>query len=384
MVLEQQCSEQKEHVMDEKIFVTKATLPPIEDYIEKLNDIWSSAWLTNMGKYHKQFETSLKEYLNIDNISLFTNGHMALELLIQALKLTGEVITTPFTFASTTHAIVRNQLKPVFCDIKESDYTIDVDKIESLITDKTTAILAVHVYGNICDYMKINDIAKKYNLKVIYDAAHAFGSTINNIPVGNLGDASMLSFHATKVFNSVEGGAVIYQDHKIGTELYKLKNFGIQSEEVVDGIGSNAKMSEFHAAMGICNLKYVDENIEKRKLIVERYNQNLKNIDGIKLNLYHDNVTYNYSYFPVVFDQNILLKSRDDIFAALAEHNIFARKYFYPLTCDYDCYKYLNHSGDVSVARKISKSILTLPLYVDLELNKIDEITDIIKNAINK
>ena len=243
------------------IQVTQSSMPPLEEYIEEIRDIWESYWLTNMGVKHNQLEESLVRYMNADNVTLFTNGHLALESAIAALELSGEVITTPFTFASTTHAIIRNKLEPVFCDINPIDYTIDVQKIESLITDKTAAILPVHVYGNICDVKKINEIAMKYNLKVIYDAAHAFGVTVDGVGVGNFGDMSIFSFHATKVFNTIEGGAITYKDSNLKRVLNNIKNFGITGPDTVEYFGGNAKMSEFQAAMGLCNLRYIESEI---------------------------------------------------------------------------------------------------------------------------
>ena len=259
--------------MGEKILVTRSSMPTLEEYTEEIKDLWETHWLTNMGIKHQRFQTMLKEYMDVENIDLLTNGHMALELSIQALNLQGEVITTPFTFASTTHAIVRNGLTPVFCDINPDDYTIDVSKIEALITDKTCAIVPVHVYGNVCNIEEIEKIAKKYELKVIYDAAHTFGIKYKNKGIGGYGDVSCFSFHATKVFNTIEGGAVCFKDKDFGEKLYQLKNFGIKNEEVVNGIGANAKMNEFCAAMGICNLKHIDEEIAKRKVVVEKYRE---------------------------------------------------------------------------------------------------------------
>ena len=281
--------------MDKRILVARSSMPSIEEYIDEIRSIWDSHWMTNMGVKHNELEVKLKEYLEIDEISLFSNGHMALELVLQAMNLKGEVITTPFTFASTTHAIVRNGLTPVFCDINENDYTIDVNKIEELITDKTCAIVPVHVYGNICNIEEIERLAKKYDLKVIYDAAHTFGVKYNGKGIGSYGDASIFSFHATKVFNTIEGGAVCFNDKELGKKLYQLKNFGIKSETVVDGIGANAKMNEFQAAMGICNLRHVDNEIEKRRRVVERYRENLISVDGIKLCKSQEGVDSNYS-----------------------------------------------------------------------------------------
>ena len=251
--------------MEKSIFVTRSSMPTMEEYISEISDIWESHWLTNMGVKHQKLQDELKSYLGVENIELLTNGHMALELTLQAMNLQGEVITTPFTFASTTHAIVRNGLKPVFCDINSENFTIDVSKIERLITDRTCAIMPVHVYGNICDVETIEKIAHKYELKVIYDAAHSFGETYKEIGVGNFGDASCFSFHATKVFNSIEGGAVAFKDKTLGNYIYELKNFGIHGPEEVSAVGANAKMNEFCAAMGLCNLKHIEEEIAKRK-----------------------------------------------------------------------------------------------------------------------
>lgn len=366
----------------DKIQVTRSSMPKLEDYIEEIKSLWDTHWLTNMGKKHQEFQEKVKTYLEVENIELLTNGHMALELSMQALKLEGEVITTPFTFASTIHAIVRNGLKPVFCDINEKDYTIDTDKIESLVTDRTCAILPVHVYGNICNVKKIDEIAKCYGLKVIYDAAHTFGETYDGKGVGVFGDASCFSFHATKVFNSIEGGAVCYSDKEFGEELYRLKNFGIRNEETVDGIGANAKMNEFCAAMGICNLRCVNEEIAKRKTIVERYRKHLFGINGIKLNPIQDGVKSNYAYFPIVIDEQIFGRSRNEIFEILKENDIIARKYFFPLANLFDCYKGMYLDNPTPVALHISKRVLTLPLYAELPLSDIDRICEIIlKNA---
>lgn len=360
------------------IQVTRSSMPEFEEYTEEIKDLWGSHWLTNMGAKHKQFEAALLRYLNTPSITLFTNGHLALECAIAALNLTGEVITTPFTFASTTHAIVRNGLEPVFCDVNPDDYTIDVDKLESLITDKTSAIIPVHVYGNICNVKEIEKIAKKYNLKIIYDAAHAFGVTVDGVSVANLGDASMFSFHATKVFNTIEGGAITFKDDKLSKILNDLKNFGITGPESVEYVGGNAKMNEFQAAMGICNLRHVDGEIEKRKAVVERYVERLSNIDGIKLCKSQTGVKKNYAYFPVVFDGYNL--NRDEVSAKLKAEDIFARKYFHPLTNSFECYKGRFDVEKTPVAKYIADRVLTLPLYADLELGDVDRICDIMLN----
>lgn len=364
--------------MDNRILVTQSSMPDFEEYIEEIKELWDSHWLTNMGVKHKRLETSLLQYLNTTNITLFTNGHLALECVIAALNLTGEVITTPFTFASTTHAIVRNGLEPVFCDVNLDNYTIDVEKLESLITDKTSAIIPVHVYGNICNIKEIERIAKKHNLKVIYDAAHAFGVTVDGIGISNFGDASMFSFHATKVFNTIEGGAVTYKDEKLTKTLDDLKNFGITGPESVEYVGGNAKMNEFQAAMGICNLRHVDDEIEKRKAVVERYIERLSDINGIKLCKSQVGVKSNYAYFPVVFDGYKI--TRDKVFEDLKEQNIIARKYFYPLTNNFECYKDRFSSEETPVAKYIAERVLTLPLYANLSLDDVDRICNIILN----
>lgn len=353
-------------------------MPELEEYISEIKDLWESHWLTNMGTKHKNLESKLLDFLKVPNITLFTNGHLALECIIAALDITGEVITTPFTFASTTHAIVRNGLKPVFCDINPDDYTIDVEKIESLITEKTSAIIPVHVYGNVCNVEAIDRIAKKHNLKVIYDAAHTFGVTVNGQGVGTFGDASMFSFHATKVFNTIEGGAVTYNDFSIKQVLNDLKNFGITGPEIVEYVGGNAKMNEFQAAMGICNLRHVNGEIIKRKKVVERYIENLKDITGIRLSKEQVDVESNYAYFPVVFDGYKM--TRDEVFEKLKDNDIIARKYFYPLTNSFECYKDQYDVDETPVAKYIAERVLTLPLYADLPLEDVDRICVVIKS----
>lgn len=366
----------------DRILVTKSSMPPIEEYIEEIKPIWDSHWLTNMGQKHEELTERLQDYLGVDCVSLFSNGHMALELALQAMNLHGgEVITTPFTFASTTHAIVRNGLTPVFCDIREDNYTMDADKIEGLITDRTVAIVPVHVYGNVCEVEKIEKIAKKYGLKVIYDAAHAFGEKYNDRGIGSFGDASMFSFHATKVFNTIEGGAVCFSDKEYGLKLFRLKNFGIRNEEVVDGVGANAKMNEFSAAMGICNLRHVDAEIAKRKKVVERYRKNLQAVPGITLNVEQENVQSNYAYFPIVIDEKEFGVTRNEVGECLSKENIFSRKYFYPLTNTFECYNNQFDVNETPIALRISKRVLTLPLYADLDLDSVDRICDIIVDA---
>lgn len=368
-----------------KILVTQSSMPSLDEYVEEIKDMWDTHWLTNMGPKHKKFQEELKQYLGVENIDLMTNGHMALELSLQALNLSGEVITTPFTFASTTHAIVRNGLEPVFCDIDPNDFTMDVTKLESLITDRTCAIMPVHVYGNVCNIEEIDRIAKKYGLKVIYDAAHTFGETYKGKGIGSYGDVSCFSFHATKVFNSIEGGAVCFGNElkDFGLDLYRLKNFGIRGTEVVDAVGANAKMNEFCAAMGICNLRHVDEEINKRRIVVERYRSHLDGVAGIQLSPIQKDVKPNYAYFPVVFDpvvfdDKVFGATRNEVFEKLAENGIGARKYFYPLTNSFDCFHGKYDLDQTPVARYISNRVLTLPLYADLALEDVDRICEIV------
>lgn len=366
--------------MSEIIKVTRSSMPDYEEFCEEIRDLWDSHWLTNMGIKHQQLQKKLEEYMEVPHVTLFTNGHIALEMAIEAMNFPkgGEVITTPFTFASTTHAIVRNGLTPVFCDINPVDYTMDTSKLEALITEKTVAIVPVHVYGNICRIEEIDVIAKRYGLKVIYDAAHAFGVTYKGINSANFGDASMFSFHATKVFNTIEGGAVCYHDDDLVQVLENLKNFGIRGPEVCAYVGGNGKMSEFQAAMGLCNLRHIDGEIAKRRQVAERYRQRLEGVPGIRLCPIQEGVKSNYAYFPVVFDG--YRYTRDQVFARLMEQGILSRKYFYPLTNSYDCYRTLETAGPekTPVAQHIAESVLTLPLYAGLEEADVDRICDII------
>lgn len=361
-----------------RIFVTRSSMPSMEEYIEEIRSIWDSHWLTNMGEKHKALQAELQKYMGVPAVELLTNGHMALELSLQAMNLQGEVITTPFTFASTTHAIVRNGLEPVFCDIDPETYTMDVTQIERLITDRTCAILPVHVYGNVCNIEEIERIAHKYGLKVLYDAAHTFGETYKGQGIGNFGDASCFSFHATKVFNTIEGGAVCYRDPDMGRRLYELKNFGIHGPEEVDAVGANAKMNEFCAAMGLCNLRHVDEEIAKRRAVVERYREHLEGVDGLRLNAQQPEVRSNYAYFPVVFDENLFGASRNEVMDALAQNGIGARKYFYPLTNTFECFHGKYDVDATPVALHVAKRVLTLPLYADLSMEDVDRICKIV------
>lgn len=325
---------------DDTILVTKSSMPPYEEYIEAVRPLWESHWLTNMGIYHEQLELELKKYLDVSEISLMVNGHMALELAIQAFDFpeNSQIITTPFTFISTTHAIVRNKLEPVFCDVKSTDGTIDETKIEELINEKTVAILPVHVYGHICNIEEIQKIANKYNLRVIYDAAHCFGVKYKGRGIGSYGDASIFSFHATKVFNTIEGGAVAFSDKKLYEKLYNLKNFGIRGEEIVAEVGVNAKMNEFCAIMGLCNLRHIEDVISERKKRYEYYKDRLSGICGIEIFEGNKEGSKNYGYFPILVNREYKL-SRNELYDKLKSKGIYSRKYFYPVTPDQACFK---------------------------------------------
>lgn len=350
--------------MEKHTFVTRSSMPSYEEYCKAIRPLWDSHLLTNMGEYHQKLEQELKKYLNVPEVSLTVNGHMALELAIQSFNFpeNAEVITTPFTFISTTHAIVRNHLCPVFCDVKETDGTIDETKIEELITEKTVAILPVHVYGHICNVEAIQEIAKKYSLKVIYDAAHAFGETYKGIGIANFGDASVFSFHATKVYNTIEGGAVSSKDRGIYEKLYDLKNFGIRGEELVVSVGANAKMNEFAAIMGLCNLKHITEAINDRKRIFEFYLKEIQEVKGIQIFEISKDIVQNYAYFPIVVSEKYSME-RDELYKNLIQHGIYARKYFFPLTADQVCFKNKYRNLPLPVARYLTKKILVLPIF---------------------
>lgn len=363
--------------MEDRILVTRSSMPPLEEYVEEIKPLWGSHWLTNMGVEHRKLEAALKERLNVPNVALFTNGHSALECVLEALDIRGEVITTPYTFASTAHAIVRKGFTPVFADVKPDDYTIDPESVESLITPHTCAIVPVHVYGSLCDVDALQRIADEHGLKVVYDAAHAFGVEKGGVSAAAFGDASMLSFHATKVFNTIEGGAVCFKDSSLYSVLNQWKNFGITSPEDVEYVGGNAKMNEFCAAMGVCNLRHLDVEVAKRGRVEARYRERLGGISGINLVQPQPGVKPNHAYMPAVFGE-AFGANRDEVFEALSRAGIGARKYFYPLVTDFACYRDHFSSEDTPVAKYVSSRVLCLPMYADLALDDVDRICDVV------
>ena len=359
-----------------KILVTKSTLPSIDEYTKELTDLWESRWLTNAGQKHKELTENLQNYLKAREVELFANGHLALEIALQALELEGEVITTPFTFISTTNAIVRNGLEPVFCDIDRERWTIDTDKLRKMITKKTSAILAVHVYGIPCDVEAIESIAKEYGLKVIYDSAHTFAANYKGRSISSYGDISMYSFHATKVFHTVEGGALVFNDDTLSDKIRHLRDFGLcLGGEEADEIGMNAKLSEFHAAMGLCNLRHIEDTVAKRKTASERYDSHLRGISGIEIFPEIEGLNRNYAYYPVVFTGKY---NRDTVLEKLSKYDIAARKYFYPLTNKFSSFKGKYDHFNTPVAEFVSNNVLCLPLYSDLDLQDVDRICDVI------
>ena len=363
------------------ILVTRSSMPDFAEYCEEIRELWDTHWLTNMGAKHRQLQAELERTLGVKHVTLYTNGHLALENALAALGLEpgSEVITTPFTFASTTHAIARSGLTPVFCDVRPDDYTLDAGLLENLITERTRAIVPVHVYGNLCDVDAIQAVARRYGLKVVYDAAHAFAVKYRGVSSACFGDMSMYSFHATKVFNTIEGGAVCYSDDALVKPLDERKNFGLCGEDA-EYIAGNAKMNEFQAAMGLCNLRHLDAEIAKRRAVVEHYRARLGGRPGIRLSPIQKDVESNCAYFPAVFDG--YKYTRDQVFERLAEHGISARKYFYPLTNGFSCYQELPTAGTekTPVAARIAERVLTLPLYADLAADDVDRICDIILN----
>lgn len=367
---------------NEQIFVTKPFLPPLEKLIPYLEKIWDNHILTNNGPFHNEFEQTLAEYLGVKYVSLFSNGTLALMTALQTLNITGEVITTPFSFVATTHALWWNNIKPIFVDIEPKTFNLNPDKIERAITSKTTAILPVHVYGNPCNIERIKRIAERHKLKVIYDAAHAFGVRIGGTSVANFGDLSVLSFHATKVFNTFEGGAIICHDEGTKNKIDQLKNFGIIDETIVVSLGVNAKMNEFQAALGLLQLKYIDEEIGIRKLITKTYRAALGDISGITFILDQPEVKHNYAYFPILINAKKFGKTRDEVYEELKANKVFSRRYFYPLISQFPMYSYLESSmpGNLKVAEKVTTEVLCLPIYPDLDISDVSYICEIINN----
>ena len=362
------------------ILVTQPSLPPLDEFIPYLEDIWQRKCLTNNGKFHQQFEKQLAEFLGVKYVSLFVNGTLALITALQQLRITGEVITTPYSFVATTHALWWNGIKPVFIDIESGHCNLNPEKIEAAITTKTTAIVPVHVYGNPCNVERIQKIADTYGLKVIYDAAHAFGVEKNGNSILNFGDLSVLSFHATKTFNTIEGGAIICHDQNTKKQIDYLKNFGFADEVTVVAPGINAKMNELQAAYGLLQLKTFKEQIEKCKKIANLYRELLSKVQGIKFLEDIKNVKHNYTYFPIFVDKKYGM-SRDELYEKLKEHNIYGRRYFYPLISQFSPYKGLDSAKpeNLPVAEKIAKEVICLPVYTDLNIESVKLISKIIK-----
>ena len=361
-----------------RINVTRSSMPSFEEYCEEIRSLWDSHWLTNNGEKHIALRAALCDYLQSPEVELFTNGHLALEALIAALDLKpGQIITTPFSFASTTHAIVRKGFTPVFADVKE-DGTIDPDCVEKLITPETRAILPVHVYGRLCDVERLDEIARKHGIPVIYDAAHAFGVTKDGVSAACFGTASMFSFHATKVFNTIEGGAITTNSREVAEKLALERNFGITGPDDVVSVGGNAKMNEFQAAMGLCNLRRIGEDIAARKAVHEAYMEQLSDLP-IGLTEEQPGVKSNYAYFPAVFESR---KTRDAVCEALAEAGVYARKYFYPLINDFECYRDQFDSSLTPVARRLADGVVTLPMYSDLALEDVALICRVVREVL--
>lgn len=365
---------------EKKIFVTRPYLPPLEEFIPYLQRIWDKRWLTNNGDFHREFEQRLAEFLGVRYISLFSNGTLALITALQALRITGEVITTPFSFVATTHALWWNNIQPVFADIESEYFTLDPRKVEAAISPRTTAILAVHVYGYPAKINELQELADIYGLKIIYDAAHAFGVKKDGVSVCNFGDLSILSFHATKVFHTFEGGAIVCHDEKMKKRIDFLKNFGFANEVTVVQPGINAKMNEFQAAFGLLLLNYFDQIVEKRKKIAEFYRIHLSDIPGISMLSIPPTIDYNYSYFPIIIDPARYGLTREELYYLFREKNIMVRRYFYPLISNLPIYHALPSAAkeNLPVANKIADNVLCLPIYDELEESELEMIKQIL------
>ena len=366
--------------MNKLITVTQPLIPPLEEFVPYLEDIWNRKWLTNNGHYHQELEKSLCEYLGVKYISLFSNGTLALITALQALRVTGEVITTPYSFVATTHSLWWNGIKPVFVDVEPNTFNIDPEKIEAAITPRTTAIMPVHVYGNPCNIERIQEIADAYNLKVIYDAAHAFGVKKNDISVLNYGDLSTLSFHATKVYSTIEGGAIICHDEKMKRHIDDLKNFGFRDEVTVIAPGINAKMNEVQSAFGLLSLTKVDDAIARRKFVAGYYRDRLEEINGISFLEDIPKVKHNYSYFPVFIDADEYGMKRDDLYVKLKENGVLGRRYFYPLISEFSTYRGLSSSAisNLPVAHKVADSVICLPMHQNLNEDDICKVLTVL------
>jgi dTDP-4-amino-4,6-dideoxygalactose transaminase len=365
---------------DKPITVARPALPPLEEFRQGLEGIWERAWLTNDGPLVRQFRDLLLQFCGVEHASLFTNGTLGLQIALQGMGITGDVITTPYTFVATTHALFWNRLRPVFVDIEPTYYSIDPDCIEAAITPWTSAILAVHVYGQPCRLKELQRIARKHGLKLLYDAAHAFGVEVAGKPIGRFGDMSMFSFHATKVFHSIEGGMLTFREAEMERRLDYLKNFGFESETEVVMPGTNAKMSELQALMGILLLSRMEEMVEKRRGLTMHYRQRLAGIPGICVPAPPAaGVRYNYAYFPVEIEQEAFGMSRDDLYRRFREYNVLTRRYFYPIIPDFPCYRRIFRDADLSVARRVAERILVLPLYSELEIDEVDRICDMVE-----
>ncbi|HET6514620.1 MAG TPA: DegT/DnrJ/EryC1/StrS family aminotransferase [Thermodesulfovibrionales bacterium] len=363
-------------------YVTRPLLPDLTKVSEKLKEIWDSQWLTNNGRQHELLERALLRVLKVPYLSLFNNGTIALIVACQSLRLSGEVITTPFTFPATPHVLTWNNIRPVFCDIDEKTMNIDADKVETMITPQTTGILAVHVFGTPCDVDRIQKVADRYGLKVVYDAAHAFGVEIDGTGIGNFGDVTMFSFHATKLFHTAEGGALTFSDKNLKSRIDLLKNFGIKNEEEVAMPGINGKMNELQAALGLAVLDLVEEEQRKRKIIKEVYTKHLADVEGITLIAPLPNVKDADQYFVIRIDERRFGRSRDEVYQGFRNYNVFTRKYFYPLCSDYPCYKQLpsSHPSKLPVAQLVVREVLSLPFYGDLAIDDAVKICMLLKS----
>lgn len=370
---------------DKPIYVTRPFLPPLEEFRQGLEEIWSSAWLTNDGPVLKRYTRALCDFFESENICVFNNGTLALQIGLQGMGIAGEVITTPFTFVATTHALHWNKIRPVFVDIEPDYYTLDPEKVEAAVTPWTTAILAVHVFGHPCNLHALADIARRHKLRLIFDAAHAFGVRVGGRPIAHFGDMSMFSFHATKICHSLEGGMLAFRELGLRSTFDYLKNFGFKNEVEVVMPGTNAKMNEIQALMGLQVLGHLDEIIARRGAIAELYRRRLSNLPGIRLPPpFPKEVSYNHAYFPIEVDEKEYGLSRDGVYNKLKEYNVYSRRYFYPLVSDFACYRNVPIKDPLAVARRVADRILTLPIYDSLNLGSVETICELVQGAGSK